>query len=370
MGGDAVLVESRKAPPESRHLGEYEVVFACDAPVQETAEASSPVSDRLASEVAQLKQEIDNMRRTLTRTAYSPASFLGASPSVVDAYAQLTASGIDEDLAREIAESAEARMTNTATNSTRVTLFARPVEGAPRLVSKPSVEQFLAEELESRFQVQPALGRGESKPRIVAMVGPPGSGKTTTLIKLAVNYGLASRRPILLLSMDTYRIAAAEQLRSFAAILGVGVQILETVNSLAQTIEENRLKELIFVDTPGLTPNDQDDGAGLAQFLSGRNDIDTQLVLPASMKSADLSRTVRSFDAFQAQRLIFTRMDETTTFGSVFNQAARTGKPLSFFSNGQRIPEDLEEATSQALTGRILNASSSRDRQSKSARLG
>src|SRR5208337_4770648 len=101
----------------------------------------------------------------------------------------------------------------------------------------------LAEELTSRFQVQPVLGRGEANPRIVALVGPPGCGKTTTLVKLAVNYGLAARRPVMLLSMDTYRVAAAEQLRSYAAILGVGFQVVETVAALAQNLEENRGKE-------------------------------------------------------------------------------------------------------------------------------
>ncbi len=101
---------------------------------------------------------------------------------------------------------------------------------------------------------------------MAALVGPSGSGKTTTLVKLAVQYGLAGRRPVLLLSVDTYRIAAATQLRSFAAILGVGIQVLETVGALAQAIEENRGKELILIDTPGFGPADMEPTADWRSF--------------------------------------------------------------------------------------------------------
>ena len=190
------------------------------------------------------------------------------------------------------------------------------------------------------------------------MVGPPGCGKTTTLVKLAVNYGLAARRPVMLLSIDTYRIAAAEQLRSYSTILGVGFQLVETVSALAQAIEENRGKELIFLDTPGLVPAEVANYSALAQFLSTREDIDTQLALSSSMKSADISRVVDSFEVFRPQRLIFTKLDETGSFGPILNESVRTGKPLSFFTNGQRIPEDLEAATRNRVAEMILSGTS------------
>jgi flagellar biosynthesis protein FlhF len=366
MGPEAVLVDSRKAPPESRHLGEYEVVFAVDAPREEPAPA--PVSDRLSFEVVELKKELEGMRRTLTRTAFAPANWLGASANLSDAYAILTSNDVTPELAREVAQGVESRL--AASPAKPLPVAARPAHGPGHAPGKPSIEHALVEELESRFQAEPVLGRGEGRPRIVALVGPPGAGKTTTLVKLAVNYGLASRRPVMLLSVDTYRVAAAEQLRSFAAILGVGVQVLETVTAAAQAIEENRGKELIFIDTPGMSAGDLEDSAGLAGFLSTRPDIDTQLVLSASMKSADLSRVVDSFEVFRPQRLLFTRLDETATFGSIFNEAARTGKPLSFFANGQRIPEDMEAASRNRLSELILAGPSGRARAAGAARLG
>jgi flagellar biosynthesis protein FlhF len=159
---------------------------------------------------------------------------------------------------------------------------------------------------------------------------------------------------VVLLSADNYRVAAAEQLRAYAAILGVGFEALQTVAALAQAIEENRGKDLILIDTPGLGPAEIEDSMGLAPFLSTRSDIDVQLVVPASMKPADLSRVVDAFGAFAPRRLIFTRLDETGSYGPVFTEAVRTGRPLSFFAGGQRIPEDLQTATAALLVDLLL----------------
>jgi flagellar biosynthesis protein FlhF len=349
LGLEALLVNSRKASIETRHLGAYEVVFATDMPAAETEEASTAAAaqqrsaaDGLARQMADLKRELEGMRRTISLSAMAPAGWRDSSPNGSDAYNALTSSEVSPELSREIIQAAELRLAKSPS----------------KLPS--AFRHALIAELESRVQVEPMLGRGEGRPRIVALVGPPGCGKTTTLVKLAVNYGLAARRPVMLLSMDTYRVAAAEQLRSYSAILGVGFQLIETVTALAQAIEEHRGKELIFLDTPGLGSAEVADYSGLAHFLSTRTDIDTQIAVSCSMKSADLSRVVDSFEAFRPQRIIFTKLDETGSFGPILNEAARTGKPLSFFTTGQRIPEDLEAATKSRVAELILSGTSHR----------
>ena len=111
---------------------------------------------------------------------------------------------------------------------------------------------------------------------------------------------------------------------------------------------------MILIDTPGFGFGDMDHAHALARFLAGRSDIDTQLVLSSSMKSADLTRVVDSFEVFRPQRLLFTKLDETGSFGPILNEAARTGKPLSFFGTGQRIPEDLETASRSRVSELVL----------------
>jgi flagellar biosynthesis protein FlhF len=361
LGPDAMLVNSRAAGPEARHLGEYEVVFVTETSPPDTpgasvefssasAAARNPFSEKLALEVADLKQELENMRRALTRQAFAPPAWMETLPDLSDAYSLLTASEVAPELVREVVQSARSRLAGPRLD------IAQPPDAA-------QWQRAVEAELESRFTVEPFLGRGDARPRMVALVGPPGCGKTTTLVKLAVTYGLASRRPVLLFSVDTCRVAAAEQLRSYASILGVGFQVLETLAALSQAIEENRGKDLILIDTPGFGFGDLESAANLAQFLSTRPEIDTQLVLPASMKPADLTRVAQSFEIFRPQRLLFTKLDETGSFGPILNEAARTGKALSFLATGQRIPEDLEAASQRRLVELILAGEPGRARE-------
>jgi flagellar biosynthesis protein FlhF len=179
---------------------------------------------------------------------------------------------------------------------------------------------------------------------VVAFAGPAGSGKTSTLVKLAIRFGLAQHSPTLIISADTYRVAAADQLRTYSAILGVNCEVVETPSGLSRVLEEHRSKETVLIDLPGMGPREPELMHEWAPVLA-HPDIDVHLVMPATMRCADLARTVGRFEP----------LDETACYGGVLSLAIETGRPVSFLCSGQSIPEDIEPATRAALL-RLIGA--------------
>ena len=328
MGPDAMLVHSKRTGAESRHLGAYEVVCASDSdsatePSPHVAPVAPPAPsvEKLVAEVSNLRQQMERLCRSLTRSGAGLAN-LASDPQQAAAFAALTEAELDADLVYEIMSQ----------------------------IGQPFTPGALRDQLRPLIRVNAELG--QSHRRIVALVGPPGAGKTSALIKLAIQYGISKRNRVQFLSLDTYRVAAADQLQSFAAILGAGCQVLETGRALESALAEQNQADLILIDTPGLTRDEMDED--LAQTIAQLPDLDTHLVLPASMRTPDLKRAAEQYSIFKPDKLLFTRLDETQTFGPILSQTVRMELPVSFVSRGQRIPEDLEAATEEMLLALLL----------------
>jgi flagellar biosynthesis protein FlhF len=312
LGEDALLINARPSTLETRALGAYEVVFGIP-PKAEAEVVAKPAknsdTESLAQDVAELRREMERMAQSLRSGRMLPAE---ETPS--DLYNILIENELDRGLAQRVADGAL---------------------------------------LEDLFEVDATPGRPGATRGVIALVGPPGVGKTTTLAKLAARFGLTSRKPAYILSADVYRIAAAEQLRSLAAILGIGFDIVETPVALAQALEEHRNKDWVFIDTPGLAAAEMEDAADLARLIASHPEIDTHLVLSASMKPADLARVIDRYAIFQPKKLLFTRLDETDRYGALVSEAARRSLPISFLATGQQIPDDLEPASKESIANKV-----------------
>ncbi len=191
--------------------------------------------------------------------------------------------------------------------------------------------------------------------KAVMLVGPSGVGKTTTIAKLAALYALQQKRKVALITLDTYRVAAVEQLRVYGTILGLSVDVALTCEDLAGLLRMRRSADLILIDTAGRSPLDQAAMRELKKLVGPNRQVEAHLLLSAATREADLSVILDRFMTLPVKSLIFSKLDETTQFGSLFNVLQRTGLPLSYLSTGQRVPEDLEVATPKRLAEVLLD---------------
>lgn len=190
--------------------------------------------------------------------------------------------------------------------------------------------------------------------RIVHFVGPTGVGKTTTIAKIAADYVLNRKIPIGFLTIDTYRIAAVEQLRTYANILGVPIEVVFSPQEFNQAIQRLAHCSLIFMDTAGRNYLNPMHLSELKPFLQHGLACETYIVLSAVTKGDDLQVLSHQFSTLPNRKLILTKLDETSTYGNLFNLLHQSSIPLAYVTNGQTVPDDLLAADAEQLTDLLL----------------
>lgn len=192
------------------------------------------------------------------------------------------------------------------------------------------------------------------KPKIVALIGPTGVGKTTTLAKIAAKFVLEEGAKVALITADTYRISAVEQLKTYSDILGLPLEIVYNPQALQEAIEKHRDKQLILLDTAGRSQYNAYQMKELSELLNIDADIEKHLVMSATTKTSDGLELLDNFSLCKPDRVIFTKVDETKTHGIILNILHRRKAALSYLTNGQSVPDDIEPASIEKLAELLL----------------
>lgn len=329
LGPDALLVNAGPVPAVEGRAEGYRVVCEVEDPPPRN-EPEAPLSTwkpAAATGGPDVSRRLARLERLLEAVA-GGVSGLELFPGAAGLQAELAAWDFPPELAHSLLLACRARSAAADTGP----------DSATRL------RGLLLQELSARITFTGTLD-GTRRPAVVALVGPPGAGKTSALVKLAMTEGLARRRPVAIVTTDSHRVAAAEQLRTYAAILGLPFSQAETAAMLRQAVAEHASRDLILVDTPGFSRAEGDWADEWARLLAAIPGLQTQLVLPATWRARDVLSGVEWWQRFRPCAMLFTRVDETNSFGGWAAAAIESGLPISYFSTGQRIPEDLEPAS-------------------------
>ncbi len=295
-------------------------------------EIGRPADDHLASEVHLLRRSVEEARRALaTVTSEARAGRdLQIPPAAAEVHARLIGRGVEPVLAEELVR--QALQHSTALRPSSLTSAVRDLVGE-RLVPCRA----------------PWLHGGR---HVIALIGPTGVGKTTTLAKIAARALLEAKKRVALLTIDTYRIGACDQLARYGEIMGAPVLVARDRAELLRAYERVKDADLVLVDTAGRSvPEDVARQADLVRVLPR---VQLHLVVSAATGALELGAIGERYRALQPDRLLFSKLDEAAGPGAVLSVAVRIGRPVSCVADGQRVPEDLHALSGPELADLVL----------------
>ena len=218
---------------------------------------------------------------------------------------------------------------------------------------RPLAEAALRDLISRRFPCAGPIQLTPGKLKAIALIGPTGVGKTTTIAKLAAHFSLVEGKKVALLTVDTYRIAAVEQLKTYSQIIDIPIAVAYSQAEVLPAVAEFADYDLLLIDTAGRSQKNIMQVGELKALLESLN-CETHLALAAPVKEADMVEAARRFSAACVDRVLFTKLDETGTYGTLLNVTERTGIPISYLTSGQKVPEDIEMADGRRLAELIL----------------
>ncbi|MGZ3687650.1 MAG: flagellar biosynthesis protein FlhF [Bdellovibrionota bacterium] len=340
-------IPTRTAPGPAPKVQATRYIDIQDAPSGAVSGKIGPTGMPIEDEVKHLKRMVEEMRTAQEDSALPTGATSGeslfATPALQDAYEQLIINGIEKRYAFGILKKVAFEL------------------GEDRARNPEDVlDQIASEILETTEISSPLSGvnaseAGRQGPVVLVLVGPTGVGKTTTVAKIASDALLKRGLKVGLVNLDSYKVAAFDQLGTYAKILNVPFRSASTGSDLEAAIQDFHTLDLVLVDTTGRSHRDAASLQETHQMLQSIPGVRTQLVLSATTRDSELYDISTRFGVFKPQGLIISKLDEASIYGSIYNVSQRAKLPLLYFTTGQRVPEDIEEATQERLVSLLMD---------------
>ena len=326
LGPDALILSMRrltKGRPGETAQGMFEI-YASPGEVetdgrQNRSGESHDLGD-LKSELLSIKELLFHLNRS-----HHLVDDLLATPQAIDLYAKMIGNGIAESNARNFLKKSGVLDQGEALN--------------PELLHERVFKEII-----NVIDVTDPFNLSEGQ-TIAAFVGPTGVGKTTTVAKLMANFSLKQKKAVGLISIDNYRVGAVEQLKTYAGILGIPCFSAFTCSDFQVALRQLKDRDVILIDTAGQSHYDGERMEELGAFISSHASISCHLLLSTSTNETEMLAAAHNFGKLDFDSYIFTKTDETKAKGVILNQLLKLKKPVSYVTNGQRVPEDIFKAT-------------------------
>ncbi|MCK9362265.1 MAG: flagellar biosynthesis protein FlhF [Syntrophales bacterium] len=359
LGPDAIVLSTQQLPGEK---GRIEVLAAIDSGF-EKKDLARIVSPRAGSgrafaaendSLLSLKNEIREIKSLLGQTGRGKIeAALAEIKEGMDAVIDLSGSRIYEK--SDVMARIYSELVGRGLSKKSALKLLAEISGA---VSPPEGMDFKRGWLKAEEALKRAFvkTRQEEK-RVKVFLGPTGVGKTTTLAKLAARYALEQKKSVGLITADTYRIGALEQLKTYAQIIDLPLAVADSREALHRALRRFADKDCILVDTPGRGGDAGSYLLRLKEMFSGEAAPEANMLLSLTASRENMMDVFARFDVFGCDQIIFTKLDECTHFGAIYDISERTGKPISYLTTGQNVPHDIEKANPDRLMELVFQSS-------------
>lgn len=350
MGNDAIIL-STKTVKKGGFLGFFsrkmiEVTAASDLNNEYLTNAdNTKIYDKKGKKndgIEELKQEMYEIKKMISNfsnpldSVNCNKSFNLNTKALNRVYSSLINNGVQQKIAVELIE-------KTVEN----------LKGS-EIKDEDMVKEAIKKEIANRIKENFFRTKNNSDKRTIAFIGPTGVGKTTSIAKLAARYSLYKNKKVGLITTDTYRVAAVEQLKTYSEIMGIPLQVVYTPYEMEESFLTYKDLDIILIDTAGMSSRNKMHLKELKNMLEAVPLTDTFLVLSATTKEKDLIEIISNYSLIETNRLMFTKLDETSTYGCLLNAVCYTDNALSYVTTGQSVPEDIEEVNPDRLASLIL----------------
>lgn len=259
--------------------------------------------------------------------------------SLFRAFAYLKGADVEESLALDLVERCAAALSKGGADAGSV----------DDRTAASGIRELLVQDL-----ADCAGGAHDPDARVVALIGPTGVGKTTTIAKLAARSAIKDKARVAMITIDTYRIAAVEQLKVYAKIIGVPVEVVQTPEELTKALKKHKAMDRVFIDTIGQSQKDMEQMQELKGFFNHRDDVRVNLVLSATTKNKDMLSIIENFGQVPFDAVIFSKIDESGDYGTLYNGLLWTKRPLAWLTTGQNVPDDIEPGSCERVADLLL----------------